>query len=95
MPRPRWFPRTLRKRSGSFHTVESVLVGFELKEVLMGLGDKISNKAEEAAGKAKESAGDATNNGKLQAEGQADQASANTKQAGEHVKDAAKDAFGK
>ncbi|PYI64994.1 CsbD family protein [Arthrobacter livingstonensis] len=61
----------------------------------MGLGDKISNKAQEAAGKAKETLGDATNNEKLQAEGAGDQAAAKAKQAGEHVKDAAKDVFGK
>lgn len=60
----------------------------------MGLDDKISNKAEELGGKAKEAAGDATGNDRLQAEGQGDQAKANAKQAGEHVKDAAKDAFG-
>ena len=51
----------------------------------MGIGDKISNKAEELAGKAKEAAGDATDNERLQAEGQSDQASAQTKQAGEHA----------
>ncbi|MFB0835981.1 CsbD family protein [Arthrobacter halodurans] len=61
----------------------------------MGLGDKISNNAQEATGKAKEAFGDATNNESLQAEGAADQAAAKSKQAGEHVKDAAKDAFGK
>ena len=58
----------------------------------MGLGDKISNKAEEMMGKAKGGYGDATDNERVEAEGQADQASANTKQAGEHVKDAWKDA---
>ena len=60
----------------------------------MGLGDKISNQAEELKGKAKEAFGDATDNERLEREGQADQASANAKQAGEHVKDAAKDVFG-
>ena len=39
----------------------------------MGLGDKISNKAEELAGKAKEAAGDVTDNERLEAEGEADQ----------------------
>ncbi|WP_151523384.1 CsbD family protein [Serinicoccus kebangsaanensis] len=58
----------------------------------MGLGDKISNKAEEAKGKIKETVGDATDNERMEAEGQADQTSANVKQAGEHVKDAWKDA---
>ena len=53
----------------------------------MGLGDKISNAAEEAKGKAKEGLGEATDNDRLKAEGHADQASANVKQAGEHVKD--------
>lgn len=57
----------------------------------MGLGDKISNKAQEAAGKAKEGFGDATDNKDLQAEGQADQGEAGVKQAGEHVKDGAQD----
>lgn len=58
----------------------------------MGLGDKISNAAQEATGKVKEGFGDATDNERLQAEGQADQAGANLKQAGEKVKDAFKDA---
>lgn len=58
----------------------------------MGIGDKISNAAEEAKGKAKEAYGDATDNERMQAEGQGDQASAKTKKAGENVKDAWKDA---
>jgi uncharacterized protein YjbJ (UPF0337 family) len=58
----------------------------------MGLGDKISNKAEELGGKGKETAGDATGDDSLKAEGKADQSSANLKNAGEKVKDAAKDA---
>ena len=37
----------------------------------MGLGDKISNAAEEAKGKAKEAWGDATDNERLEAEGKA------------------------
>ena len=56
----------------------------------MGLGDKISNKAQEATGKAKEGLGDATDNKKLQAEGVKDQAAGKTKQAGEDVKDSFK-----
>ena len=60
----------------------------------MGLGDKISNKAQDAAGKVKEKTGEATDNEKLQAEGAGDQAAAKTKQAGEHLKDAAKDVTG-
>lgn len=58
----------------------------------MGIGDKISNKAEEAGGKVKEGVGDATDNESLQAEGVADQSSAHAKQAGENVKDALHDA---
>ncbi len=61
----------------------------------MGMDDKIRNKAEELGGKAKEVLGAATNNERLEAEGKADQTQAKAKQAGEHVKDAAKDAFGK
>lgn len=60
----------------------------------MGLGDKISNKAQEVAGAAKEKFGEVTDNEKLQAEGLKDQAAAKAKQAGEHVKDAAKDITG-
>ena len=37
----------------------------------MGLGDKISNAAEDMGGKAKEAAGNATDNDRLTAEGQA------------------------
>jgi len=59
----------------------------------MGLGDKISNAAEEAKGKVKEATGSATDNESLEAEGKGDQASANAKQAGEKVKDAVKDVF--
>ena len=58
----------------------------------MGIGDKISNAAEELGGKVKEGVGDATDNEKLQAEGTTQQASANAKQAGEKAKDGAKDA---
>lgn len=59
----------------------------------MGLGDKISNAAEEAKGKVKEATGNATDNGSLEAEGKGDQASANVKQTGENVKDTVKDAL--
>ncbi len=58
----------------------------------MGIGDKISNKAEEAGGKAKEAVGDATDNESLEAEGKMDQTSAHGKQAGENVKDALREA---
>lgn len=61
----------------------------------MGLGDKISNKAQEAAGKVKEKAGEATDNEQLQAEGAKDQGAAKIKQAGEHLKDATKDVTGR
>ena len=60
----------------------------------MGLGDKISNKAQEVAGQAKEKLGDATDNEQLQAQGIKDQAAAKAKEAGEHLKDAAKDITG-
>jgi uncharacterized protein YjbJ (UPF0337 family) len=53
----------------------------------MGIGDKISNAAEEAGGKAKEATGRATDNERLEAEGHGDQASANVKKVGEDVKD--------
>ncbi|WP_081581319.1 CsbD family protein [Timonella senegalensis] len=53
----------------------------------MGLGDKISNAAEEAKGKVKEATGKMTDNERLEAEGKIDQAKANAKQAGEDVKD--------
>ena len=58
----------------------------------MGLGDKISNAAQEAMGKTKEGVGDLTDDERLQAEGKADQVEADVKQAGEQVKDAWKDA---
>ncbi|UOZ08774.1 MULTISPECIES: CsbD family protein [unclassified Amycolatopsis] len=61
----------------------------------MSLGDKISNKAEDLGGKAKETAGNVTGDEQLKAEGQGDQAKAGLKDAVEHVKDAAKDLFGK
>ena len=53
----------------------------------MGLGDKISNAAEDLAGKAKEAAGKATDNDRLEAEGQKDQVKADAKKVGESVKD--------
>jgi uncharacterized protein YjbJ (UPF0337 family) len=53
----------------------------------MGLGDKISNAAENMGGKAKEAAGNATNNDRLKAEGQTDQVKADAKKVGESVKD--------
>ncbi|WP_306906802.1 CsbD family protein [Arthrobacter pascens] len=53
----------------------------------MGLGDKISNAAEDLAGKAKEAAGKATDNDRLEAEGQKDQVKADARKVGESVKD--------
>jgi uncharacterized protein YjbJ (UPF0337 family) len=58
----------------------------------MGLGDKISQKAEELTGKAKAGAGDATDNADLEAEGRADEAGAETGQTGDSVADALRDA---
>ncbi len=58
----------------------------------MGIGDKISNKAEDAKGNAKEAAGDASNNEQMQAEGKTDQGKAGAKQGGEKAKDAWNDA---
>ncbi|MCW2812679.1 MAG: hypothetical protein JWN84_134 [Nocardioides sp.] len=57
----------------------------------MGLGDKISNKAEDLKGHGKEHAGKATGDESLEAEGKGDQASASIKDGVEHVKDAAGD----
>jgi uncharacterized protein YjbJ (UPF0337 family) len=53
----------------------------------MGIGDKISNKAEELKGKLKEAAGKATGDEHLEAEGKVDKAEGKIKQAGEKVKD--------
>jgi uncharacterized protein YjbJ (UPF0337 family) len=57
----------------------------------MGLGDKISNKAEDLKGQGKEATGKATGDEQLEAEGKGDQASASIKDGIEKVKDAAKD----
>ena len=54
----------------------------------MGLGDKISNKADEMAGKTKAGVGDASDDQSLKNEGHAQESGANLKQAGEKVKDA-------
>lgn len=56
----------------------------------MGIGDKISNAAEDVAGKAKEATGKATGDRDMESEGQVDQSKADLKQAGEKVKDAFK-----
>ena len=57
----------------------------------MGLGDKISNKAEDLKGQGKEATGKATGDEELRAEGKGDQASASIKDGVEKVKDAGKD----
>lgn len=54
----------------------------------MGIGDKISNAAEDLGGKAKEAAGKVSGDRDLEAEGQVDQSKSDLKQAGEKVKDA-------
>lgn len=54
----------------------------------MGIGDKISNKAEELVGKAKEATGERTGDDELKTEGRAQQGEAGLKKAGEDVKDA-------
>jgi uncharacterized protein YjbJ (UPF0337 family) len=67
-------------------------------EVVVGLGDKASNKKEDLGGKAKEGTGKAVGNESLEAEGKGDQASASAKDGVEKVKDGAKnikDAFKK
>jgi uncharacterized protein YjbJ (UPF0337 family) len=56
----------------------------------MGLGDKISHRAEELKGKVKEVTGRVTGHPKLEAEGKLDQGVAGLKKFGEHIKDAAK-----
>jgi len=61
----------------------------------MGLGDKISNSAEDAKGKAKEGFGKATGDSSTEAEGKMDQLKAGVKDAGEKVKDTVKDVFDK
>lgn len=57
----------------------------------MGIGDKISNKAEGLTGQAKEGTGKATGNERLESEGKGDQASASMKDGVEKLKDAASD----
>jgi uncharacterized protein YjbJ (UPF0337 family) len=57
---------------------------------IMGIDDKIDNKAQETAGKAKEAAGKATDDEQLEAQGHKDRTAGNLKQAGEKVKDAFK-----
>jgi len=58
------------------------------EELIMGLTDKIKDKAEALEGEGKKKVGDATDNEQLQAEGKAEQMKGDLKQAGEKVKDA-------
>ncbi|MFC4999428.1 SDR family NAD(P)-dependent oxidoreductase [Dactylosporangium cerinum] len=57
------------------------------RRTLMGLDNKIDNKAQETTGKVKEGLGKATDDDQLEAEGKTDQASGSLKQAGEKIKD--------
>ncbi len=57
----------------------------------MGIADKITNAAEEAAGKVQQKLGDLTDNPRTQAKGAEKVADANAKQAAEHAKDAVHD----
>lgn len=76
---------------GSRGRVEE-LTGHLTKGIPMGLGDKISNAAQDAKGKVQEGVGKAIDNEQMEAEGKADQVAADAKQAVENVKDAARDA---
>ena len=60
----------------------------------MGLGDKISNKAEEASGQAKQKLGDATGDERLKGAGEQQESSSGLKQAGENLKDAKDNVLG-
>jgi uncharacterized protein YjbJ (UPF0337 family) len=64
--------------------------GWARERIVMGLDDKIGNKAQEAEGKAKQGVGEATDNKDLKAEGKADETKSDVKQAGEKIKDAFK-----
>src|SRR3569623_1472304 len=57
---------------------------------VMGLDDKMRNKAKDAKGKAKEATGAATGNDKLKTEGRDEQGRAKAKEAGRHAKEAGK-----
>ena len=58
----------------------------------MGIGDDMSDKAEELGGQGKEALGEAIGDEELQAEGILDQFVAKAKQVGESIKDFAEDA---
>ena len=91
LPVVRWKATTWQRAVAHGYATRRIRCG--KKGTIMGLGDKISNAAEEAKGKVKEATGKATDNRSLEAEGKGDQASANVKQAGENAKDAVKDAL--
>src|SRR5262245_34120636 len=55
---------------------------------VMGMDDKVGNKAEQASGKVKETVGKATDNESMQGEGRRDQSKAKLKDAKEDVKSA-------
>lgn len=61
--------------------------------LLMGLGDKISNQAEESKGKLKEGVGQATGDEQLEAEGKVDQGKSKVKQGLEDLKDSVAEKF--
>jgi len=82
-----WVVRPDRRAGPDRRTVEIP----QPEEAPMGLGDKISNAAEDAKGKVKEATGSATDNERLEAEGKGDQTSASAKKAGENVKDVFRD----
>lgn len=59
----------------------------------MGLGDKLSNAAEQAVGKIKETVGDLTNNEQMEADGRVDQGKGKFKEGVEDVKDGVAEKF--
>jgi uncharacterized protein YjbJ (UPF0337 family) len=77
-----------RFESGQIGNVDGATNDDNLKEIRMGIDDKIENKAEDLGGKAKEGAGKATDDEDLEAEGKTDQTKSSLKDAKENVKDA-------
>lgn len=57
---------------------------------VMGMDDRIENKAEELKGRLKEGTGKATDDPELETEGKVEQSKSNVKQAAEKAKDAIK-----
>jgi uncharacterized protein YjbJ (UPF0337 family) len=80
IPRVRFFP----SRAG----IEMLYDDVRTEEAVMGLTDKLQDKAEALEGEGKKKLGEATGNEQWQAEGKADQMKGDLKQAGEKVKDA-------